>query len=70
LLIDETERKLALREEIDRTDKWFADTAKREKAQNEAIMAAFQKQMDRGVYEKMKARADKAKRDVKSGTCN
>ncbi len=61
LLINDEERKLALREEIDRTDRWWADTVKREKAQTESLMSQYQKILDRGVFEKMKARAEKAK---------
>ncbi len=64
LEIDEGLRKAALAEEIEKTEKWWADTVAREQKQNEAIMAEFQKQMDRGVYKQMKARADKAKRDM------
>jgi hypothetical protein len=65
LLIDEDERKIALREEMDRTNKWWADTAEREKAQTEALMAQYQKILDKGVFEKMKARAAKAGEDIK-----
>ena len=61
LEIDEAARKLALQEEIDRTNKWWADTAEREKTQTEALMAQYQKILDKGVFEKMKARAEKAK---------
>lgn len=46
---------------MDRTDRWWADTAEREKAQTEALMAQYQKIFDKGVFEKMKARAEKAK---------
>ena len=64
LEIDEGLRKAALAEEIEKTEKRWADTVAREQKQNEAIMAEFQKQMDRGVYKQMKARADKAKRNM------
>ena len=64
LLIEETDRRLALQAEVDRTDKWFADTAAREKKQNEEILAAYQKQLDGGVYQAMVARAKKAKKDM------
>lgn len=37
------------------------DTAEREKAQTEALMAHYQTIVDKGVFEKMKARAEKAK---------
>lgn len=65
LLIDETARKLAIQEKIDRTDKWWEDTAEREKGQTEALMAQYQKILDKGVFEKMKARAAKAGEDIK-----
>ena len=65
LLIDEDDRKIALQEEIDRTNNWWADTAEREKAQTEALMARYQKILDKGVFEKMKARAAKAGEDIK-----
>jgi hypothetical protein len=64
LLIDETERKLAQQAEMDRAEKWFADTAAREKKQNEAIQAAYQKQLDGGKFEAMVERANKAKADM------
>jgi hypothetical protein len=64
LLIDEMERKLAIQAEMDRTDKWYADTAAKEKKQSEAILAAYQKQLDGGKYETMVERANKAKADM------
>ena len=64
LLIDETDRRLALQAEMDRADKWFADTAAREKKQNEEILAEYQKQLDGGKFEAMLERANKAKADI------
>ena len=67
LLIDETERKLALREEMDRTDKWWADTVKREQKQNEDILAAYQKIMDapgKKTHDKMVERAKKTGEEI------
>jgi len=61
LEIDEYKRRAALHDEMDRQDKWWTDTAEREKAQTEALMAQYQKILDKGVFEKMKARAEKAK---------
>jgi hypothetical protein len=65
LLIEEDDRKIALQEEMDRTNKWWADTAEREKTQTEALGAQYQKILDKGVFEKMKARAAKAGEDIK-----
>jgi hypothetical protein len=50
---------------MDRQDKWWADTAEREKAQTEALMAHFQSVLDQNQFEKMKARAEKAGEDIK-----
>jgi hypothetical protein len=61
LEIDEYKRRAALHDEMDRQDKWWADVAVCEKAQTEALMAHYQKILDEGVFEKMKARAEKAK---------
>lgn len=65
LLIDETDRKLALEEEMVRTEKWWADTAEREKSQTEALMAHFQSVLDKNQFAKMKARAAKAGEDIR-----
>ena len=65
LEIDEYKRRAALQDEMDRQDKWWADTAEREKAQNEALMAHFQSVLDQNQFEKMKARAAKAGEDIK-----
>lgn len=65
LLIDETDRKLALQEEMVRTEKWWADTAEREKSQTEALMAHFQSVLDKNQFAKMKARAAKAGEDIR-----
>lgn len=61
LEIDQYKRKAALQEEVERQDKWWADVAVCEKAQTEALMAHYQEILDMGVFEKMKARAEKAK---------
>jgi hypothetical protein len=65
LEIDEYKRRAALHDEMDRQDKWWADTAEREKAQTEALMAHFQSVLDQNQFEKMKARAAKAGEDIK-----
>jgi len=59
--LDEFKRQAALQEEIDRNKKWWAETVERERPQTEALMAQYQKILDKGVFEKMKARAEKAK---------
>jgi len=65
LEIDEYKRKATLQEEKERHDKWWAETAGREKAQTEALMAQYQRILDQSVFEKMKARAAKAGEDIK-----
>ncbi len=67
LLIDETERKLALREEMDRTDKWWADTVKREKAQAEAHEAARQKIIHNAMVERKENRRGNRARQSTAG---
>jgi hypothetical protein len=65
LLIDETERRLALQDSMDRADAWFAETAEREKKQNAAVLEHFQSQLDNFQLEKMKTRAAKAADDIR-----
>jgi hypothetical protein len=68
LELDETARKIKLQEEMDRTDAWWAATHEREKAQTAELVAAYQKQMDGGVYEAMVERAKKAQADMNRDT--
>jgi hypothetical protein len=68
LELDETDRKIKLQEEMDRTDAWWAATREREKTQTAELVAAYQKQMDGGVYEAMVERSKKAKADMNRDT--
>lgn len=63
--IDEYKRKAALQDEMDRRDRWWADVAVCEKAQNEAVLAHFQSVLDQNKFEKMKARAAKAGEEIR-----
>jgi hypothetical protein len=65
LKIDQYKRKAGLQDEMDRQDRWWAEVAVREKAQNEALMVHFQSVLDKNQFQKMKARAAKAGEDIR-----
>jgi hypothetical protein len=65
LEIDVYKRQAAIDEEIQRTENWWAETTAREQAQTEALMAAYQKQIDGGAYEKMVERSKAAAEDIR-----
>jgi hypothetical protein len=67
LQIDEGLRRLALQEEIEKNEKWWAELAVKEQKQNEEILAAYQKQPDGGKFEAMLERGNKAKADMDRG---
>jgi len=68
LELDETARKIKLQEAMDAQDKWWIETREREKRQAEELAAAYQRQIDGGVYEAMVERAKKAKADINRDT--
>lgn len=61
------DRKIKLQEEMDRQEKWWADTVKREQAQNEDILAEYQRFMDapgKKIHDAKVERAKKAAADI------
>ena len=64
LEIDEGLGRAALQEQIKQNEKWWAETVAKEQKQNEAILESYQNQIDCGLLQKMKARANRAKADM------
>jgi hypothetical protein len=65
--LDAMDRKIKLQEEMDRQEKWWADTVKREQEENENILAAYQKIVDapgKKIHDAMVERAKKAAADI------
>jgi hypothetical protein len=63
--IDEYKRLAMIEAEMQKREAWWAETAEREKEQNESVLKFFQDQLDGNLHRKMLDRAAKAAEDIR-----